>query len=114
MSHLITAHEIKLEIRKAESRNDKKASTIFRDMLKKKRKEKKMSLKIITDKVDSLEKQFLQMIEHMASFEQGLHNLNGKINIHMKEGHISNETSQTKNRVFNGSNILDNNSGDTD
>ena len=114
MSHLITAHEIKLEIRKAESRNDKKASTIFRDMLKKKRKEKKMSLKIITDKVDSLEKQFLQMIEHMASFEQGLHNLNGKINIHMKEGHISNETSQTKNRVYNGSNILDNNSGDTD
>ena len=68
----------------------------------------------ITDEVNSLKDQFSQMIDHMARLEQGLHNLNGKINIHMKEGHISNETSQTKNRVFNGSNILDNNSGDTD
>jgi len=42
LSHLITANEIKFEIKKADSRNDKKALIIFRDMLKnKKRKEKK-------------------------------------------------------------------------
>ena len=33
MSHLITADEIKFEIEKADSRNDKKALIIFRDML---------------------------------------------------------------------------------
>ena len=38
MSHLITADEIKLEISKADSRNDKKALEIFREMLKKKKK----------------------------------------------------------------------------
>tara|TARA_R110000737_G_scaffold35383_5_gene54397 strand:- start:1259 stop:1387 length:129 start_codon:yes stop_codon:yes gene_type:complete len=42
LSHQITANEIKFEIKKADSRNDKKALIIFRDMLKhKKRKEKK-------------------------------------------------------------------------
>ena len=33
MSHQITANEIKFEIEKADSRKDKEASIIFRDML---------------------------------------------------------------------------------
>tara|TARA_R110000751_G_scaffold101050_3_gene195073 strand:- start:583 stop:726 length:144 start_codon:yes stop_codon:yes gene_type:complete len=47
LSHQITANEIKFEIKKADSRKDKEASIIFRDMLSaffkkhKKRKEKK-------------------------------------------------------------------------
>jgi hypothetical protein len=52
------------------------------------------------------------MIDHMARLEQGLHNLNGKIKIHMKEGHILNATSQTDNRVYSVADNLDNNSGD--
>ena len=70
-----------------------------------------MSTKI-KDEVNSLKDQFSQMIDHMARLEQGLHNLNGKIKIHMKEGHILNATSQTDNRVYSGADHLDNNSGD--
>ena len=67
----------------------------------------------ITDEVNSLKQQFSQMIDHITRLEQGLHNLNGKIKIHMKEGHILNATSQADNRVYSGADHLDNNSGDT-
>ena len=53
--------------------------------------ETKKEIETVYDKMESLTKQFSQMIEQMMEFQQGLHNLNGKINIHIKEGHKPNE-----------------------
>ena len=53
--------------------------------------ETKKEIEAVYDRMESLTKQFSQMIEQMMEFQQGLHNLNGKINIHIKEGHKPNE-----------------------
>ena len=51
----------------------------------------KKEIEAVYDRMESLTKQFSQMIEQMMEFQQGLHNLNGKINIHIKDGHNPNE-----------------------
>tara|TARA_R100000995_G_scaffold81589_1_gene54528 strand:- start:44 stop:307 length:264 start_codon:yes stop_codon:yes gene_type:complete len=62
-----------------------------------KKKEKEMTdktrqeLNEVYDRMNSLSKQFMQMIGQMTELEQALYNLNGKINIHIKEGHKPNE-----------------------
>ena len=58
--------------------------------------ETKKEIETVYDKMESLTKQFSQMIEQMMEFQQGLHNLNGKININIKEGHKPNEQMGTR------------------
>jgi len=56
----------------------------------------KKEIEAVYGRMESLTKQFSQMIEQMMEFQQGLHNLNGKINIHIKEGHKPNEQMGTR------------------
>jgi|TARA_R110000751_G_scaffold54884_2_gene117943 hypothetical protein len=57
--------------------------------------ETKNELLEVHQRMEDLSKQFLKMIDHILEVEQGLHNVNGKINIHIKEGHKPNEQGGT-------------------